>query len=110
MARILGVDFGERRIGLATSDASGRIATPRRTLLRKNDASAADFLLRFCTEEEIEFVVFGIPKSPDGDESEFAARIRSFVIIEACVPPDDQSPVSRKYIKASARRGGRAAA
>ena len=78
MARILGVDFGERRIGLATSDASGRIATPRRTLLRKNDASAADFLLRFCAEEEIEFVVFGIPKSPDGDESEFAARIRSF--------------------------------
>ena len=78
MARILGVDFGERRIGLATSDASGRIATPRRTLLRKDDASAADFLLRFCAEEEIEFVVFGIPKSPDGDESEFAARIRSF--------------------------------
>ncbi len=78
MARILGVDFGERRIGLATSDASGRIATPRRTLLRKDDASAADFLLRFCEEEEIEFVVFGIPKSPDGDESEFAARIRSF--------------------------------
>jgi len=39
-----------------------------------------------------------------------AARIKSFVIIEACVPPDDQSPVSRKYIKASARRGGRAAA
>jgi len=78
MARILGVDFGERRIGLATSDASGRIATPRRTLLRKDDASAADFLQRFCEEEEIEFVVFGIPKSPDGDESEFAARIRSF--------------------------------
>jgi indolepyruvate decarboxylase len=39
-----------------------------------------------------------------------AARTRSFVIVEACIAPDDQSPVSRKYIKASARRGGRAAA
>ncbi len=36
---------------------------------------------------------------------EEAARIRSFVVIEACVPPDDLSPVSRKYIHASARRG-----
>jgi indolepyruvate decarboxylase len=35
-----------------------------------------------------------------------AARIRSFVIIEAQVAADDQSPVSRKYIRASARRGG----
>jgi indolepyruvate decarboxylase len=36
-----------------------------------------------------------------------AARIRSFVVIEACVSPDDLSPVSRKYIAASARRGQR---
>ncbi len=78
MARVLAVDFGERRIGLATSDASGRIATPRRTLLRKNDANAANLLLRICEEEEIELVVFGVPRSPDGAESEFAARIRSF--------------------------------
>jgi indolepyruvate decarboxylase len=34
-----------------------------------------------------------------------AARIRSFVVIEAIVRPDDLSPVSRKYIGASARRG-----
>jgi indolepyruvate decarboxylase len=34
-----------------------------------------------------------------------AARQRSFVVIEACVPPDDHSPVSRKYIEASARQG-----
>lgn len=35
-----------------------------------------------------------------------AARARTFVVIEAIVPPDDQAPVSRKYIRASARRGG----
>ncbi len=34
-----------------------------------------------------------------------AARIDSFVVIEAIVGPDDLSPVSRKYIEASARRG-----
>jgi indolepyruvate decarboxylase len=40
---------------------------------------------------------------------EEAARIRSFVVIEALVAPDDHSPVSRKYIRASAKRGRAAA-
>jgi TPP-dependent 2-oxoacid decarboxylase len=38
-----------------------------------------------------------------------AARLRTFVVIEAVVAPDDLSPVSRKYIQASARKGRRAA-
>lgn len=76
--RILAVDFGERRIGLATSDASGQIATPRRTLARRQDGAAVEEIVRFCREEEVETVVFGIPRSPEGVESPFAARIRSF--------------------------------
>ncbi|MGH9366342.1 MAG: Holliday junction resolvase RuvX [Thermoanaerobaculia bacterium] len=76
--RILAVDFGEKRIGLATSDASGQIATPRRTLLRRDDDSAACEIARFCREEEVELVVFGLPRSPEGVESPFASRIRSF--------------------------------
>ena len=51
--RILAVDFGEKRIGLATSDASGTLATPRRTLSRREDEAAVDEILAFCREEEI---------------------------------------------------------
>ncbi|MEP6994107.1 MAG: Holliday junction resolvase RuvX [Acidobacteriota bacterium] len=78
MARILAVDFGEKRIGLATSDASGSLATPRRTLHRKSDEVVLRELDRFCRDEEIALVIFGVPHSPDGAESAFAARIRSF--------------------------------
>ena len=78
MPRILAVDFGEKRVGLATSDASGKLATARRTISRHDDAGTAKALLHFCEEEEIELVVFGIPRSPEGIESAFAARIRSF--------------------------------
>lgn len=78
MARILAVDFGDRRIGLATSDASGSLATPRRTLTRGSDDTAAEEILRFCREEEIGLVVFGIPRSPAGEESPFGRRVRSF--------------------------------
>jgi putative holliday junction resolvase len=78
MPRILAVDFGEKRIGLATSDASASLATPRETVRRPSDEAALDALERFCGGEEIGLVVFGIPRSPDGVESPFAVRIRSF--------------------------------
>jgi TPP-dependent 2-oxoacid decarboxylase len=39
-----------------------------------------------------------------------AAGVASFVVIEACIAPDDHSPISRKYIQASARRGRKSAA
>ena len=49
MTRIVAVDFGEKRIGLATSDASGLLATPRTTLRRKSDASGhRGARARFC--------------------------------------------------------------
>lgn len=78
MARILAVDFGEKRIGVATSDASGTLATPRVTLFRKSDAATLDELARFVAAEEITLAVFGIPRSPEGVESALAGRIRSF--------------------------------
>ncbi|MET0620363.1 MAG: Holliday junction resolvase RuvX [Thermoanaerobaculia bacterium] len=76
--RILAVDFGEKRIGLATSDASGRLATPRVTFHRKSDEAVLSELARFAAQEEIALAVFGIPRSPEGVESPLAGRIRSF--------------------------------
>jgi putative pre-16S rRNA nuclease len=76
--RVLAVDFGERRIGLATCDVSGQVVAARRTLLRRKDEDAVTDILRFCKVEEIEKIVLGIPRFPAGGESPFAARIRSF--------------------------------
>ena len=78
MARILAVDFGEKRIGLATSDADETLATPRLTLRRSSDDAAISAIARFAREEEIGSVVVGIPRSPEGVESPFGARIRGF--------------------------------
>jgi len=76
--RILAVDFGERRIGLATSDAAGVLATPRSTLQRRDDERAIAEILAFCAEEEVGALLFGLPRSPEGIESPFADRVRSF--------------------------------
>jgi putative Holliday junction resolvase len=78
MTRILAVDFGEKRIGLATGDTAGGLATPRRTISRSSDDEAVREIGRFCREEQIEALLVGIPRSPEGVESAIAPRIRSF--------------------------------
>ncbi len=76
--KYLAVDFGEKRIGLATSDASGTIATPRKTLTRNRDERAIDEIVRFLRDEEVEEIVLGIPHHGDGRENDLGPRVRSF--------------------------------
>src|SRR5512141_889452 len=79
MTRVLAVDFGEKRIGLATGDTFAGMATPRRTIPRSSDEAAAREIARFCREEQVETLLVGVPRSPeDGRESGIAPRIRSF--------------------------------
>ncbi len=78
MPRILAIDFGEKRIGLATCDATGQVVAARRTLRRTSDARAVEEIGQFCRDEEVEAIVLGIPRSPEGVESTFARRVRAF--------------------------------
>jgi putative Holliday junction resolvase len=76
--KYLGVDFGEKRIGLATSDASGLLATPRLSIRRQSDEAAIEAIAAFCREEEVEGIVLGLPRQRDGAESPVAPRVRAF--------------------------------
>ena len=73
--RALGIDFGERRIGVAVSE--GRVALPVRTLERRGLAKDLDALAKMAREREVECVVVGLPIHMDGrrgPEAEAAAR------------------------------------
>lgn len=76
--RTLGIDFGERRIGVAISDAEGRVATPLTTLERSSDRQALRAVARLAREEGIERLVVGEPKRLDGVPGEAAERAREF--------------------------------
>lgn len=67
MARVLGVDLGTRRIGLALSDPSGVLASPLAVLERSGDR-AADHraILEAAREAEAERIVVGLPLSLSG--------------------------------------------
>lgn len=75
--RALGVDLGSRRIGVATSDRSGLIATPL-TVVQRSRSQRTDHeeLARIVREEEAEAVVVGLPLNMDGTEGAAAESAR----------------------------------
>lgn len=76
--RVLAVDFGEKRVGLAVSDATGAIVVPVGVVLRRSDAQAASEVAAAARERDAEGFVVGLPVRQGGGESPFAARARSF--------------------------------
>jgi len=75
----LGIDFGERRIGLAISDAEGRWAMPLATIERRSDAAAVAAIATLAREHDVAALVVGEPRRPaDGAETAASRRARGF--------------------------------
>lgn len=73
MSRILGVDYGTKRIGLAISDGLGLTAQPLDVVPRKD---LVESLLRITQEYEVNRVVVGLPTALGGHEGQSAAGAR----------------------------------
>lgn len=78
--RLLGIDYGRKRIGLAIADDTVRVATPHSTILGRNDVTRdARAIVDVGVEQQIAEFVVGLPLTADGEESEQTAHIRTFV-------------------------------
>lgn len=76
--RILSLDHGKVRLGLAVSDPDRRIASPLMTHVRKDLAQDERFLKRIVEEEEIGEILLGLPVHLNGTEGEQAKKVREF--------------------------------
>ena len=75
--RVLGIDLGSKRIGIATSDRSGTIATPYTVLLRCGSMGGDHRnIAKMVVEEEAEAVIVGLPLNMDGSEGKAAQAAR----------------------------------
>jgi putative Holliday junction resolvase len=76
--RLLGVDFGKVRIGLAISDRDRKIASPLATYTRKNAQADEQFFRNLTETEEVGLIVVGLPIHVDGQEGASAQAARKF--------------------------------
>jgi len=79
MKRIVGLDVGDVRIGIACSDLLRVIASPYETYTRKGDDRDFEYLANFAKEKEADTIVVGIPYSMDGTESNQTLKVRQFI-------------------------------
>lgn len=77
--RILGVDFGEKRIGLAVSDSQQSRAQPLKTLLRRSLEIDWKEIEKILQEYEIDQIVVGIPYNMDGTSGAAAQKVLKWV-------------------------------
>ena len=76
MGRILSIDYGKRRTGLAVSDPLQLIAGGLATVATHE---LWDYLTQYVAREQVERIVIGEPRQPNGQPSENLARVQQFV-------------------------------
>jgi putative Holliday junction resolvase len=77
--RILGLDVGDRRIGVAISDPVEIIASPLTVVNRDDDNAAIDAILQLISRYDVKRIVVGLPYSLDGSLGQQASKVKDFI-------------------------------
>ncbi len=113
MTRLLGIDYGQKRIGLAVSDPTGVIASPAGTVANTGLRAAAEAVRGHCARLGVSRVIVGLPLRLDGGDSastkaarDFAERLRTGLTIPVELWDERFSTVTaeRALIEGGARR------
>lgn len=76
MARILSIDYGKKRTGLAVTDPLQLIAGGLATV---STSTLFEYLTQYVAKEDVERIVIGEPRQPNGQPSENLERVKQFV-------------------------------
>jgi putative holliday junction resolvase len=76
MARLMAIDYGTKRVGLAVTDPLQIIPTALDTVPTEK---ALDFIKKYCSEEEVEHIVIGEPTHMDGNPTYVTPLVHQFI-------------------------------
>jgi putative holliday junction resolvase len=79
MGRILGIDYGDRRIGFAVSDPTRFLASPHSVHERKRPGDDVQAVLDLCRTIEIDLIVVGLPLNMDGSRGTAVDKVEDFI-------------------------------
>jgi putative Holliday junction resolvase len=78
MTRLIGLDHGSKRIGVAVGDTDTGLAFARPALRRQNTTTDIDAIAQLARDEDAATIVMGLPRNMDGSEGVQAAAARKF--------------------------------
>jgi putative Holliday junction resolvase len=76
--RCLGLDIGDRRIGVALSDPDGILASPLTVIERTEDSQALAAIIEIINKRDVGQVIVGLPRSLDGTLGGQAEKVKDF--------------------------------
>ena len=76
--RTLGLDIGDKRIGVAISDPEEILASPLAIITREDDKKAIDDIIKLVDQHNVERIVVGLPYSLDGSIGGQANKVMDF--------------------------------
>ena len=78
MNRLIGIDYGRKRLGLATCDPMGLSVTGWPTIVAFGFGSAVTQVAQFIAEQDVSGIVIGLPLNMDGTRGEMADEVERF--------------------------------
>ncbi len=76
--RYLGLDVGDRWIGVAVSDPSAKLASPLTIIRRSNDITDLEAITRIIEQHQVKLVVVGLPRMLSGKQGIQADKVEAF--------------------------------
>ncbi len=105
MKRIMGLDYGDARTGVAISDLRCTIVGSTYVVPSRNTEKAIADIVRLCKENEVGLIVVGLPRNMDGTEGiraelcrEFAAKVAVAAGLETCMWDERRTTVEAHNI------------
>jgi putative Holliday junction resolvase len=102
MGRVLAIDYGVKRTGIAVTDPLRIIATALETV---SSADLLSFIKTYCAKEAVDEFVIGMPKTLKNEDSENAARVRVFIVaLKNAFPEKRVYEVDERFTSSMAQR------
>jgi len=102
MGRIIAIDYGLKRTGIAVSDAGGVIAFPLETVSSKE---LILYLKKYLVKEKVDCIIVGMPRQNNGSDSSVAGDVRKFItVLENNIPSVTVKEEDERYTSVLAKR------
>ena len=77
--RSLGLDIGDKRIGVALSDPEGILASPFTIISRRDEKLDVEAIIALINQHQVKRIIVGLPRSMDGSIGKQAEKVKAFV-------------------------------